>query len=67
MARTVFVDAFLPYDGKSMLDAFFEFQREEKLRQIAENGAAGRPPTLQAQRTGTVCPPSRRGGWWSAW
>ena len=37
VAHTVFVDAFLPHDGKSMLDAFDERQREEELRQIAEN------------------------------
>lgn len=36
--HTVFVEAFLPRDGKPMLDAFPEAQREDELRQIAENG-----------------------------
>ena len=67
VAHTVFVDAFLPHDGKSMLDAFPEPLREDELRQIAENGAAGRPRTSPARRTGTACPSTRRGGWWSVW
>jgi len=46
VARTVYVDAFLPRDGKSMLDAFDERQREEELRQISENG--GRWPAPSA-------------------
>lgn len=37
VAHTVFVDAFLPHDEKSMLDAFSEHQREDELGQIAEN------------------------------
>jgi hypothetical protein len=46
------VDAFLPYDGKSMLDAFFEFQREEKLRQIAENGGRWPAPDVAGAADG---------------
>ncbi len=46
VAHTVFVDAFLPHDGKSMLDAFSEHQREDELSQIAENG--GRWPAPSA-------------------
>jgi pimeloyl-ACP methyl ester carboxylesterase len=46
VAHTVFVDAFLPHDGKSMLDAFSEGQREDELRQISENG--GRWPVPEA-------------------
>lgn len=37
VAHTVFVEAFLPHDGKSMLDVFDEHQREDELRQIAEH------------------------------
>src|SRR5438105_15953258 len=37
VAHTVFVEAFLPCDGKSMLAALDERQREDELRQIAEN------------------------------
>lgn len=46
VARTVYVDAFLPRDGRSMLDAFPERQREEELRQISENGGRWPAPTL---------------------
>jgi len=41
------VDALLPHDGKSMLDAFDEEQRADELRQIAENG--GRWPTPKVE------------------
>ena len=46
VAHTVFVDAFLPHDGRSMLDAFPEDQREEELAQISANG--GRWPAPDA-------------------
>jgi pimeloyl-ACP methyl ester carboxylesterase len=46
VAHTVYVDAFLPRDGKSMLDAFSESQREDELAQIAEN--EGRWPAPSA-------------------
>ncbi len=35
--HTVFVEAFLPHNGTSLLDAFDEHQREDELRQIAEH------------------------------
>ena len=35
VAHTVFVEAFLPHDGQSMLDALDERQREDEQRQIA--------------------------------
>ncbi|MEO3813667.1 alpha/beta hydrolase [Sphaerisporangium sp. B11E5] len=38
VAHTVFVEAFLPHDGLSMLHAFPERQRAAELRLIAENG-----------------------------
>jgi pimeloyl-ACP methyl ester carboxylesterase len=38
VAHTVFIEAFLPRDGRSMLDGFSESQREDELRQISENG-----------------------------
>ena len=37
VAHTVFIDAFLPRDGRAMLDAFGERQRQDELRQISEN------------------------------
>ncbi len=37
VAHTVYLDAFLPHDRRSMLDAFPERQREDGLRQISEN------------------------------
>ncbi|HEV2094587.1 MAG TPA: alpha/beta hydrolase [Rubrobacter sp.] len=46
VSHTVFVDAFLPRDGASMLDAFGEGRREEE-RQISENG--GRWPAPGAE------------------
>lgn len=38
VTHTVYVDAFLPHGGKSLLDAFGESQRADELRQIDENG-----------------------------
>ena len=52
MAHTVFVDAFLPHDGKSMLDAFPEPLREEELRQIAENGGRWPAPDVAGAADG---------------
>lgn len=46
VAHTVFVDAFLPHDGESMLDAFPEPQRKDELRQIAENGGRWPAPNV---------------------
>ncbi|MBA2533394.1 MAG: alpha/beta hydrolase [Rubrobacter sp.] len=46
VSHTIFVDAFLPHDGKSMLDAFSENQREEELLQIAENGGLWPAPDV---------------------
>ena len=46
VAHTVYIDAFLPHDGMSMLDAFSERQREEELAQIVDNG--GRWPAPSA-------------------
>ncbi|MDH2424467.1 alpha/beta hydrolase [Sphaerisporangium sp. TRM90804] len=37
VAHTVFVEAFLPHDGKSMLHAFPERQRADELQLIADN------------------------------
>ena len=48
VAHTVFVDAFLPHDGKSMLDAFSERQREDELAQIAENQGRWPAPDITA-------------------
>lgn len=46
MAHTVFVEAFVPHNGKSMLDAFPKRQREDELRQISENGGRWLPPSV---------------------
>ncbi|GII02133.1 alpha/beta fold hydrolase [Planobispora takensis] len=46
VAHTVFVEAFLPHDGKSMLHAFPERQRAAELRLIADN--RGRWPAPDA-------------------
>ena len=63
VAHTVYIDAFVPHDGRSMLDAFPERGRDDELAQIASNGATGRPQASRARGTGTACPSSRRGGW----
>ena len=52
VAHTVFVDAFLPHDGRSMLDAFPEQGREEELAQIAENGGRWPAPDLAGAADG---------------
>jgi pimeloyl-ACP methyl ester carboxylesterase len=46
VAHTVFLEAFLPHDGKAMLDALPEDGREEELARIARNG--GRWPAPSA-------------------
>ncbi|MCG5216073.1 alpha/beta fold hydrolase [Streptosporangium sp. KLBMP 9127] len=46
VAHTVFVEGFLPHDGKSMLHAFPERQRAEELRLIVDN--KGRWPAPDA-------------------
>jgi pimeloyl-ACP methyl ester carboxylesterase len=48
VAHTVFVEAFLPHDGQSMLDALDERQREDELRQIAEHQGRWPAPDLAA-------------------
>ncbi|MFC5827052.1 alpha/beta hydrolase [Nonomuraea insulae] len=50
VAHTVFVEAFLPHDGKSMLHAFPERQRTQELRLIADN--EGRWPAPDATIVG---------------
>ncbi|MEV0998843.1 alpha/beta hydrolase [Nonomuraea sp. NPDC050202] len=50
VAHTVFIEGFLPHDGKSMLHAFPERVRGSELRQIAEN--AGRWPAPDAAVVG---------------
>ncbi|MEN3539907.1 alpha/beta hydrolase [Microbispora sp. ZYX-F-249] len=47
VAQTVFVEGFLPHDGKSMLHAFPERQHAAELRLIADNN--GRWPAPDAQ------------------
>lgn len=46
VAHTVYVDAFLPHDGASMLDAFSEPQRADELRAIAANGGRWPAPDV---------------------
>ncbi|WP_082310154.1 alpha/beta fold hydrolase [Nonomuraea sp. SBT364] len=50
VAHTVFVEAFLPHDGRSMLHAFPERQRTQELRLIADN--EGRWPAPDATIVG---------------
>ena len=52
VAGTVYVDAFVPRDGKSMLDAFPAPQRDEELRQIAENGGRWLAPDFAGATDG---------------
>ena len=52
VAHTVYVDAFLPHDGKSLLDAFDEPQRSEERRQIAENGGRWAAPNVEGAADG---------------
>jgi pimeloyl-ACP methyl ester carboxylesterase len=52
VVHTVFVEAFLPHDGKSMLDAFDEHQREDELRQIAEHQGRWPAPDVTSVANG---------------
>ena len=52
VAHTVYVDAFLPHNGKSLLDAFDEPQRSEERRQIAENGGRWAAPNVEGAADG---------------
>lgn len=46
VVHTIYVDAFLPHDGRSMLDAFSEAQRADELQQIANNGGLWPAPDV---------------------
>jgi pimeloyl-ACP methyl ester carboxylesterase len=46
VAHTVYVEAFLPEHGRSLLDTFDEADREAELRQIAEHNGYWPAPTL---------------------
>jgi pimeloyl-ACP methyl ester carboxylesterase len=50
--HTVYVDAFLPRDGKSLLDAFPAPQRQDELRQIAEHGGYWTAPDVEGAADG---------------
>ena len=52
VAHIFYVDAFLPHDGKSLLDAFDEPQRSEERRQIAENGGCWAAPDVKGAADG---------------
>ncbi len=52
VVHTVYVDAFLPHDGRSLLDAFPESQREDELRQIAERGGRWPAPDVAGAADG---------------
>ncbi len=52
VAHTVYVDAFLPHDGQSMLDAFDEAQRADELRQIAEHDGRWPAPDVEGAADG---------------
>ena len=59
VAHTVFVEAFLPHDGKSMLDAFDEHQREDELRQIAEHQGRWPAPDVTSVADGNGLSPEQ--------
>ncbi|GAA3203447.1 alpha/beta fold hydrolase [Nonomuraea helvata] len=48
VSHTVYVEAFLAHDGRSMLDAFPDGVHAEELRLIADNGGRLPPPPLAA-------------------
>lgn len=50
--HTVYVDAFLPHSGKSMLDAFSEAQRADELKQIADHGGLWPAPEVAGAADG---------------
>ncbi|MGV9773871.1 alpha/beta fold hydrolase [Streptosporangium sp. NPDC003464] len=52
VARTVFVEGFLPHDGTSMLQVFPERQRADELRLIAENRGRWPVPDVAAVADG---------------
>ena len=52
VTHTVYVDAFLPHDGKSLLDAFDEPQRAGERRQIEENGGRWSAPNVEGAADG---------------
>jgi len=52
IAHTVYVDAFLPHDGKSLLDAFDEPQRSDELKQIEDNGGRWPAPNVEGAADG---------------
>ncbi|MEV4458274.1 alpha/beta hydrolase [Microbispora sp. NPDC049633] len=64
VAHTVFVEAFLPHDGKSMLHAFPDRQHAAELRLIEDNG--GRWPAPDAAVVGEGQGLSRRQARWLA-
>ncbi|MFC6081812.1 alpha/beta fold hydrolase [Sphaerisporangium aureirubrum] len=62
VAHTVFVEAFLPHDGLSMLHAFPERQRAAELRLIAENDGRWPVPDVAAVAEGQDLSP-RQAEW----
>jgi pimeloyl-ACP methyl ester carboxylesterase len=62
VAHTVFVEAFLPHDGRSMLHAFPERQRAAELLLIAENGGRWPVPDVTVVAEGQDLSP-RQAEW----
>src|SRR5258708_9774278 len=54
VVHTVFVEAFLPHDGKSLLDAFDEHRREDERRQIATHQGRWPAPVVTRVADGNV-------------
>ena len=52
VAHTVYVNAFLPHDGQSMLEAFPEAQRADERKQIADNGGRWPAPNVEGAADG---------------
>ena len=52
VAHTIYADAFLPRDGKSLLDAFGKPQRSDELKQIEENGGRWAAPNVEGAADG---------------
>lgn len=50
--HTVYVDAFVPQDGRSMLDAFSAEQRADELQQIADNSGRWPAPDVTGAADG---------------
>ncbi|MFI7420392.1 alpha/beta fold hydrolase [Nonomuraea sp. NPDC049684] len=61
VAHTVYVEAFLPHDGRSMLHAFPDRQREQELRLIESGGGRWPAPdhTLVAEGQGLTAAQAR--------